>query len=503
MMDEKLKEDLSYVSKVLDEAENYGHALHILNYDLETICPPAAREKQGELGAFFSLQYFKLVKSKKFIASCEELYQHKDELEPLDQVLACQMHRYYMHTKNITPSFQHRMSLIYSKAYVDWLQAKEKKDFSLFAPSLKKVRDVQLKAVALREEKFPLPYDNLIDDGEMGITTADLDIFFNACKERLIPLLKRIEASPKKIRTDFLSRPVPIERQKPFSDYLLKTIGFDFNRGAITTTEHPFTDGLAENDVRVTTHYYENSFISNLFTVVHEGGHAIFEQRQQKDDFAHHINENISMGVHESVSRFYENRLGRSKAFIHLIYPKIQELYGDIFGDISEQEMYEGINAVQPSLVRTEADEFTYTFHIIIRYEIEKMIVDEKVPISQLKKIWNSKYKEYLGIVPPDDKQGILQDVHWASGFGYFPSYAIGNAYNAMYYNRMNQDFDIAKAVSEGRFDLIGQWMEDHVFRNANRLDDKAWIKDVTGRSFTPDDFLDYLEKKYSELYEL
>ncbi|MCI2068257.1 MAG: carboxypeptidase M32 [Bacilli bacterium] len=494
---------LAFVRNSLQEAEQYQHACHVLNYDLETICPPKGMEEQGEVNAFLSNQAFKIVKSSRFIKEEEYLYEHRNELEPLDQLMAQALHRDYLRSKNITPAFNKKISLIFNKSFVDWVNAKQASDYSLFAPSLKKVRDVDLKIISLRDQKYALPYDALVDEYERGMTCADLDKFFNACKETLIPLLKKITASDKKIRTDFLSRKVPLERQKAFSDYLLKLIGFDFTRGAITTTEHPFTDGLGRNDARVTTHYYENNFISNLFTVIHEGGHALFEQNQPGEDYDHFIHDNISYGMHESISRFYENRLARSRSFISFLYPKIQEFFGDIFADVSEEEMYEGINAVEPSLIRTEADELTYTFHIIIRYEMEKLIINEKAPINKLPKLWNQKYEEYLGIKPKTAKEGILQDVHWSSGFGYFTTYAIGNAYNAMYLNKMKEELDVEKLLSIGNFAPIDSWMKEHVFATANRLPPKEWIKGITGREFTPDDFLTYLVDKYSALYNL
>jgi carboxypeptidase Taq len=287
------------------------------------------------------------------------------------------------------------------------------------------------------------------------------------------------------------------------TDYLLDVIGFDKTRGSWTLTEHPFTDGLWADDNRITTHFDPNAFASSMFSVIHEGGHALFEMMQPRENYAHHIFMNKTMGMHESVSRFYENRLGRSRAFVHLIYPKTREIFPQAMEDVSEEELYEALNVVQPSLIRTEADEFTYTFHIMIRYELEKLIVNTDVKTEDLPGLWNRKYEEYLGIWPANDREGILQDVHWSEGFGYFFSYAIGNMYNAMYYNRMKEDLDVDTHVRSGDFGTINKWMADHVFKKADRKDSMTWIREITGRDFTPDDFLDYLEEKYSALYEL
>ena len=240
-----------------------------------------------------------------------------------------------------------------------------------------------------------------------------------------------------------------------------------------------------------------------MYSTIHEGGHALFDQNQPREHWNHNITGGKTMGQHESTSRFYENIIGRSEAFIHLVFPKIKEIFGEVLADVSEREFYEAVNCVSPSCIRTEADEFTYIFHIMIRYEIEKAIVAGEVSIEDLPKIWNDKYEEYLGIRPANDAAGVLQDVHWTSGFGYFPTYALGNMYNAMYSNRMREEFDLNAAVAAGDFEKINGWMKEHVWKKADILAPADWIRDITGRELTPDDFLDYLEDKYSKLYEL
>ncbi|MEE1114662.1 MAG: carboxypeptidase M32 [Eubacterium sp.] len=503
----ELSKALDYVLETLTTAEYYGHTVSILNYDRETICPEKAIEEQGDLMAFMENQAFRLLKDPHFIEEGEYLYAHRNELSEGLRVLAELLHRDYLKTADITPEMNLEFSKTYNKAFGDWLQAKEKSDFSLFADSLAKVREANLKDVSLRrfeEDRKPATsYDVLLDDYERGMTTADLDEAFGECRERLVPLLGKIRKSPKKIRTDFLSRTVTDEQQKQMADYLLRTIGFDFKRGAISTAEHPFTDGLGRNDARITTHYYPDMFSSSMFSVIHEGGHALFEQLQPQADYKNHITRIKTMGQHESVSRFYENRIGRSEEFIHLIYPETKKIFPQVFEDVSEREFYEAMNLVEPSLIRTEADEFTYTFHIIIRYEIEKRIVNGNAKIEELPALWNDLYEKYLGIRPDSDRNGILQDVHWTGGFGYFPAYAIGNMYNAMYTAQMEKELDLSAAVSGGDFEAINDWMAANVFAKADTLAPKDWIRDITGREFTPKDFLDYIEKKYMALYEL
>ena len=490
----------------------YDHAVNVLSYDQETICPIDAMEEQGEVWAFLNNQSYKLIKDPAFIEAAEYLYEHRSELEELDRVMAEQLHRNYLQSKNVTPELQHEFMLTFNRAFVNWSKAREAGDYSLFAPSLKEVADTNRRMIELRgaDAAGKTAYDSLLDDYERGMTSDVLDEVFGACKERLIPLLEKIRKSPKKIRTDFLSRRVEDEQQAKMVKWILTQMGFNFNRGAFTTSEHPFTASMGRYDTRITTHYYPTRFLSSMYSTIHEGGHALFDQNQPQENHDHFIIGGKTLGMHESVSRFYENRIGRSEAFVHFAYPKVCEVFPQVMADVSEREFYEAVNAVSPSLIRTEADEFTYTFHIIIRYEIEKALFAGEIKVEDIPALWNKKYQEYLGVCPTSDREGALQDVHWTSGFGYFPTYAIGNFYNAMYYNRLKEEVDVNAAIREGNFAPLNDWMIGHVFDRADRLSPKEWIKDITGREFTltgreftPVDFLDYLEAKYSELYEL
>ena len=491
-----LEQKLQHVKQTLALAEKYDHAVNVLSYDQETM---------GEVWAFLNNQSYKLIKDPAFIEAAEYLYEHRSDLEELDRVMAEQLHRNYLQSKNVTPELQHEFMLTFNRAFVNWSKAREAGDYSLFAPSLKEVADTNRRMIELRgaDAAGKTAYDTLLDDYERGMTSDVLDEAFGACKERLIPLLERIRKSPKKIRTDFLSRRVEDEQQAKMVKWLLTQMGFNFNRGAFTTSEHPFTASMGRFDTRITTHYYPTRFLSSMYSTIHEGGHALFDQNQPQENHDHFIIGGKTLGMHESVSRFYENRIGRSEAFVYFVYPKVCEVFPQVMADVSEREFYEAVNAVSPSLIRTEADEFTYTFHIIIRYEIEKALFAGEIKVEDIPALWNKKYQEYLGVCPASDREGALQDVHWTSGFGYFPTYAIGNFYNAMYYNRLKEEVDVNAAIREGNFAPLNNWMIGHVFDRADRLSPKEWIKDVTGREFTPVDFLDYLEAKYSELYEL
>ena len=500
-MTELTNKNLKALYKILTLERNYDHACGVIGFDFETKAPKKTLEAESAVLDFFSNESFKLMNSKKYKALIVYLNEHKEELDDLDKVLITHLYDYYKKTKNVSPSLNLKISRIYSKDYIKWLEAKEKGKYNLFKPAFKKVVEAEELLMNLRDEKLDKLYDNYLNDNEQGLLEEDLDKFFSDLKEGLVELIDKIKKSKHKIRTDFLSRKVPIHKQEEFSDYLLKLNGFDFERGAIATTEHPFTSPISKDDARVTTHYYEDAVISNMFSIIHEGGHALLMQNQREIDYDHFLNDYASNAKHESVSRFYENVIGRSREYIHLIYPKFMEIFKDEFSDVSEEELYEAVNVVNESLIRTEADEVTYGLHIVIRYEMEKKIVNKEIDLKDANKEWNRLYKEYLHVSPKNDKEGILQDVHWTSGFGYFPSYAIGNGFNAMYLERIKQDLDFNDLVSKGDFKTINAWMKANVYEKANVLDSKKWIRDITGKDLDAKYFLKYLNDKYSKIY--
>lgn len=502
-MNQELKKHLQTVYKTLEEARLYEHAGKLVSFDRQTVCPRQGVQRQGEIDAFLSNRAYALLKDRQFIKSAELLYRNREKLPAIENTLVCALHRNYLRTKNISTEDAHRYALIYNEAFGNWLRAKEASDFSLFANSLRAVRDIELEQAKRSEDKKKTVYDSLLDRYERGMTAEVLDDTFFVCKERLVPLMKKIKKSKKKIRTDFMGRKVTDEQQRHLAEYLLQRLEFDRSRGTLSTSEHPFTDDISWDDTRVTTHFYPARFASSMYSVIHECGHALFGQRTPWEDYSHFINGEKTLGMHESVSRFYENRIGRSLPFIRLILAHAKEIMPQVFDDVTATEFYEAVNMVKPSLIRIDADELTYTLHIIIRYEIEQDIVRKRVKIEDIPRLWAEKYKQYLGVRVKNDREGVLQDVHWTSGFGYFPTYALGNLYNAMYYNRMKQELRIDRLVEKGKLSVINDWMTEHVFKKADHMDARAWILDITGRTFTPDDFLDYLEEKYGALYGL
>jgi carboxypeptidase Taq len=384
-----------------------------------------------------------------------------------------------------------------------WHRAKEQSDFDMFCPILEKIFDTTRKfAQYCAPEKEP--YNYCLGKYEDGLTMEKCDEFFATLKSRIVPLIKRIsEASQLDdscIKGDFDEL-----AQEKFSYELMRAIGIDLDRCGLGTTEHPFTTSIgSHHDVRITTNYDRSNLSYSMFSVIHEGGHALYDMSSD-DDYAYTLLDGgVSMGIHESQSRFYENLLGRSRAFVQYIFPKMQECFPAELQNYTAEDVYRAINLVTPSLIRTEADEVTYCLHVMIRYELEKRVIGGELAVRDLPREWNKLYYEYLGVEVPDDKRGVLQDSHWSGGgIGYFPSYALGSAYGAHLLHKMKKSVDVDKCLAEGNFAPINEWNRENIWRFGCLKKPGDLLRDALGEEFDPTYYTDYLEKKYSELYSL
>ena len=497
---EKLKE----LFAVLDELETYERVIGKTDFDMQCCAPPDGMAKAGEDMAVLGKQIHRLTHDPHYIELLEDLHANSDGLSPVQKKAIEHLYDDYAKTKNISAELSFEMDMAASHSYSDWLTAKQCGDFSLFCDSLAALIRYRRIVIDLRDSHPEGYYNTCLDDMEKGCSEQQLDAFFSSLRERIVPLLKRIRAKGKPIRKDFMARPVPIPLQENFSRWLLEQEGLKQSALVLMTTEHPFTTNFGPEDVRVTTHYYEDRFVSNIFSTLHEGGHALFMQNEPAEVYANHCADRMSNSMHETISRFYENLIGRSEAFIHFMLPKLKEVTGSTFADISEREFYEAVNISRPSLIRVEADELSYCLHIMVRYELEKAFVNGTIPVGEIPALWNAKYKEYLGLDVPNDSAGCLQDVHWCGyGFGYFPSYALGNAYGAQILHRMNQDFDVDAAIRAGELSRIAEWLKERVFSIASLCTPDEWIRSITGEPLNTKYYLDYLEKKYTALYDL
>lgn len=377
-----------------------------------------------------------------------------------------------------------------------WKKAKAKKDFSMFQKDLEKMIElVKKKAHYLAADMDP--YDAMIDFYEPGATAAAISRVFEPLKNGLIPLIKKCVESKGKPKLSFMSRPVPLDVQAKISQKLMEFAKYDLRRGRLDETEHPFTNGLYD-DVRICTHYHETEFASSAFSVLHESGHALYDQNLPEKTRFQPVCRYCSMGIHESISRFVENIVGRSKAFWTYFLPELKKITGKTFRDINVDLMMRGINDVKPSKIRIEADEVTYSLHIILRFEIEKALMADEIKISELPQVWNEKMNEFLGVEVENDSEGLMQDTHWANGYvGYFPDYALGNVFDGMWLEAMEKKVPRWRdAVAQGDFSSVFSWLKENIWEKGNIMDSLDLVKSVTGKEVDSQPFLTYLNEK-------
>ena len=359
------------------------------------------------------------------------------------------------------------------------------------------------KKKAARRNPNELAYNVMLDDYEEGMTIDKYEEFFKLIKEELLPLIKEVDSKKDYIDDSFLYKYYPKDKQALFNERLKEYICFDKSWGYLGQSEHPFTNGLSKNDVRITTNYDEYNIASNIFSVIHEVGHAHYEHNILDKYDGTNIKKYISSGMHESQSRFLENYVGRRKSFWIPLYPYLQELFPENLGAVDLDTFIKAINASKCSLIRTEADELTYPIHILIRYEIEKGLCDGSISCDKLNETWNQKYKEYLGVDVTNDRDGILQDVHWSdASFGYFPTYALGSAFGAQFLAAIEKELDLDSLLENGKFDELVAYLRDHIQFDGALHNYEYILNRATKEDFNPRYYVDYLKNKYTKLYE-
>jgi len=384
-----------------------------------------------------------------------------------------------------------------------WATSRKANDFAQFRPVLEQILTLKREeAAAFGYEESA--YDALLDEFEPGEKTANVARVLGALREQLVPLVQQIAASPRRPNAQLLKRSFPVDRQAEFARRAAAAIGFDFQAGRIDLSQHPFCAEPGPFDARLTTRYFEHFFPSGLFSVLHEAGHGIYEQGLNKEFYGLPLGQSASLGIHESQSRLWENHVGRSRAFWEHFYPQAQEEFAAL-EEVSLEDFYFAINDVQPSLIRTEADEVTYNLHVMIRFELEQVLIADELAVADLPEAWNDKYREYLGIEPPSDADGVLQDVHWgACLFGYFPTYTLGNLYASQFMARAEQDLgDLDSMFRRGEFGPLREWFRERVHRQGRRYSATELVERVTGRPLSPDALMEHLRTKFGPLYGL
>jgi len=498
-MENKVKQYKEYLKK----KQAYRHATGVMYYDMETAMPKGGAEDFAKTMGVLSEEIYKMETSEELKALVAELYEHKDEL---DEITRREVEE---HQESIA-----RIACIPMEEYVDyestvsmassvWQKAKQENDYKLFEPYLKKLIDYNRKfALYYAPEKDP--YDTLLDQYEKGMNREMLDRFFDEIAKAFRPLVEKTAAKRDEIDDSFLFKNYPIDLQDKLSREVMQLMGIDGNYCTLGEVEHPFTDNYSKHDVRITTHYHEDMLASSFYSVVHEGGHALYELNTGDELIGSPLASGASMGMHESQSRLFENIIGRSYAFVKAIYPKILALFPEQLKGITDVDFYRAVNKSVPSLIRTEADELTYCFHVMIRYELEKQLIGGTLSTEELPEKWKELYEKYLGIRPETDTEGCLQDSHWAGGsFGYFPSYAIGSAYGAQIMESMKKDVDVDACVAKGDLSPVNAWITEKIWKYGMLKKPAELIRNACGAAFDPKYYVDYMTKKYNQLYKL
>lgn len=490
------------LSALLERTMALKTALILFEWDNETLAPEEAGAYTSRVVGTLSEEYYKIMtgpKMKEAIAECMEC----ENLTKIEQAIVREAKKEREEIACIPASEYRENAELVAESTRVWTKAKEAGDYDAFVPTLKKVVDFQKKFASYRQKDGRKLYDVMLNTYEEGFNMELLDEFFAILKKEIVPLLKEIKEKGRTIDDSFLKGDYKEEQQRKLAEYLAEYVGFDFKKGVLAVSAHPFTTNLHNHDVRITTNYNDR-VDSSLFSVIHEAGHGIYEFGISDELTQTPVGQGASMGMHESQSRFFENIIGRSEAFWVPLYGKLTELFKEELKGVTRKQFVDAINKVEPGLIRTEADELTYSLHIMVRYELEKMIIEDDLDLLKLPEIWADKYEEYLGIRPKNPREGVLQDIHWSQGsFGYFPSYALGNAFGAQLYYQMKKEMDFDGLLERGEIKVIREYLRKNVHQFGKLKTSREILKDATGEDFTPDYYVRYLKEKYKKLYRL
>ena len=476
------------------------HASALLQWDQETYMPPkSAPTRAQQLSTLAGIGH-ELSVDESFGELISNLVSD-DSLSEIEKRNIVQSKKDYDKSLKYTTEFVKEMSETVSAAFQAWQKAKAENNFSLFAPKLEKL-------VALKRKECELigydehPYDALLDEFEPGAKTSTIETVFENIKPKLISLLDKISGANQN-NDSFMFKHYPKDKQWDFGIDLLKQMNYDFDAGRQDISTHPFTTSFSSNDVRVTTRINENDVSEMIWSCIHEGGHGLYEQGLKSSEYGLPSGSYLSLSIHESQSRLWENNVGRSLPYWKKNYPLAQEYFSEQLVGVSAKDFYKGMNVVKSSLIRTSADELTYHFHVMIRFEIEKSLIEGSIEVRDLPTVWNAKYKEYMGITVPNDEQGVLQDIHWSHGsFGYFPTYSLGSFYAAQFFAQAKKEIpELNTKIENGELLPLLNWLRDKIHQHGKTYTSDELCTMVTGETLNSDYFLKYAEEKYGNLY--
>jgi carboxypeptidase Taq len=501
-----LQKTLEEFNQLDEKISHYSSILGLVDWDQKVMAPKKGRYVFAKATGTLRTEIFRLSVSQEMGQLLETLTvkEHHSLLDQVTRAKVREYNEYYQRSQAIPAKLFKEYSILTAQANDAWEEARENNDFASYVPFLEKIIDYKRQFAEIYGYNEH-PYDALLDEYEPGLTVKKLDPLFAKLRESSVHLLDRIRKKGQPTKVEMFNQSFEIEKQKSFNRFILPLIGFDMQAGRLDETVHPFAQTVNIGDVRLTTRYVEKNVRSALFGTIHEAGHGIYEQHVNPIYEETVLQSGASFGIHESQSRFLENMIGRSREFWHFFFPKLREHFPEQLKDMTVEEFYRAVNTVQPSMIRVEADELTYNLHIMLRYEIEKALISGEIEARDLPVIWNQKMKEYLGVTPASDTEGVLQDVHWSfGGIGYFPSYSLGNLYAAQILRTIQKDIpNLYNHIESGQFEIIQDWLKKNIHQYGKLYTPNELIVRVTGEELNADYLTQYLEKKYTEVYGL
>ena len=500
-----MSEKMQRLSTLLAEVADLNAVQALLDWDQQTYMPPGGNEARGnQLATIGKIAHQKFTSDKigQLISDLEKEFNGADPDSDAYRLLKVSRHDYDQAT-GVPAEFVAEFALVTSKAFEAWQEARSKSDFSIFQSHLEKVVELNQRFVTF----FPPadhPYDVLLDQFEPGMKTAEVKAIFETLRLKQVELLRGITGQPP-VDDSFLRVEYDGRKMWEFSEVIATRFGYDWERGRQDKSAHPFSTNFSINDVRITTRFEPDQPTNMLFNTMHETGHALYELGVKQAFERTPLAGGASLAVHESQSRMWENLVGRSLPFWEYFYPDFQRLFPEQVGNVDLHTFYKGINKVQPSLIRVDADEATYNMHIMLRLELEIGMLDGTVKVKDLPEIWNAKMDEYLGIVPADDANGVLQDVHWSSGMmGYFSTYALGNLISAQLWEKITADIpNLEEQIRKGEFGGLLGWLREKVHVHGRKYEPQELVQRLTGSMISSDAYLRYLKLKFGEIYGL
>ena len=488
------------------ETARLSSIMGLLEWDERTKMPIAAGAYRAEQISYLAGKIHKRQTDRRVAEWLGELVDGPLAADPQSDAgtVIRQLRRQYDKKTRLPQSLVEELSLTAVLGQQLWVEARKADDFARFQPLLEKTLDLK------RQEAAALgfaatPYDALLDDYEPGAKTAEVAATLGGLRDALTPLVEQIVGSSRQPDAAVLRREFPVDVQESFGKRAAAAIGFDFTAGRLDVTDHPFCGGAGPRDIRITTRYNDHDFGDAFFSILHEAGHGLYEQGLPAEHFGLPTGEAVSLGIHESQSRLWENQVGRSRAYWEHCYPQAQQAFPGALADVPLAVFYAAINEVRPSLIRVDADEVTYNLHVLVRFELERAMIEDNLQARDLPAAWREKYQQYLGITPASDADGALQDVHWAAGlFGYFPTYSLGNLYAGQFFQQAGADLgDLPTAFRRGEFRPLLDWLREKIHRHGQRWSASELAVQITGKPLSHTPWLDAIRSKYGELYGL